>query len=117
MSAVVVQKSSQLVATRSMSWKGCESITRTGLVAYRTELVVMLWDVVHSRRLGKHGQLPTRYLRVAAILKETSNEFLRHLTSLPRHSYEYPRVPTTYIVGMLCRTRRALQLVATLSDL
>ena len=87
----------------------------------------MSWDVVHSRRLVKHGELPTRYvrvatrylrvatryLRVATILKETSHEFLRHLTSLLRHSYEYPRVPTTYIVGMSCRTRRALQLVAT----
>ena len=82
----------------------------------------MSWDVVHSRRLVKHGELPTRYLRVATrylrvatILKETSYEFLRHLTSLLRHSYEYPRVPTTYIVGMSCRTRRALQLVATLA--
>ena len=70
----------------------------------------MLWDFVHSRRLVKHGKLPTRYLRVATILKETSHEFLRHLTSLLQHSFEYPRVPTTYIVGMLCRTRRALQL-------
>ena len=73
----------------------------------------MSWDVVHSRRLVKRGELPTRYLRVAmrylqvaTILKETSHEFLRH-------SYEYPRVPTTYIVGMSCRTPRALQLVAT----
>ena len=97
-----------------------QSITHTGLIAYSTELVVMPWDVVHSRRLGKHGELPTRYLqvatrylRVATILKETSHEFLRHLTSLPQHSYEYPRVPTTYIVVMSCRTRRALQLVAT----
>ena len=80
----------------------------------------MSWDVVHSRRLVKRGEFPTRYLRVATrylrvatILKEISHEFLRHLTSLPRHSYEYPRVPTTYIVGMSCRTRRALQLVAT----
>ena len=77
----------------------------------------MSWDVVHSRRLVKHGELPTRvatrYLRVATILKETSHEFLRHQISLLRHSYEYPRVPTTYIVGMSCRTRRALQLVAT----
>ena len=80
----------------------------------------MSWDVVHSRRLDKHGELPTsylrvatKYLRVATILKETSHEFLRYLTSLPRHSYEYPLVPTTYIVGMSCRTRRALQLAAT----
>ena len=121
MSAVVVQKSSQLVATLSMSWKSYEnfkqfkilvasgsnsylkwaghgrSITRTDLVACRTELVVMSWDVVHSRRLVKHGELPTRYLRVATrylpvatILKETSHEFLRHRTSLLLHSYEYP---------------------------
>ena len=80
----------------------------------------MSWDVVHSRRLVKHGELPTRYLgvatrylRVATILKETSHEFLRHLTSLLRQSYKNPRVPTTFIVGMSCRTRRALQLVAT----
>ena len=80
----------------------------------------MSLDVVHSRRPVKHGELPmrylrvaTRYLRVATILKETSHEFLRHLTSLLRHSYEYPQVPTTYIVGMSCRTRRALQLIAT----
>ena len=80
----------------------------------------MSWDVVHSRRLVNNGELPTRYLQVAmryllvaTTMKETSHEFLRHLTSLPRHSYEYPQVPTTYIVGMSCRTRRALQLVAT----
>ena len=116
MSAFVVQNSSQLVATRSMSWKGYGnfkrfkilvasrskghgwSITRTDLVACRTKLVVMSWDVMHSRRLVKHGELPTRYLRVArrylrvaTILKETSYEFLRHLTSLLRHSYEYPQ--------------------------
>ena len=111
-----------------LKWAGHgRSTTRTDLVACRTELVVMLWDVMHSWRLVKHGELPTRYLRVATrylrvatrylrvatILKETSHEFLRHLTSLLRHSYEYPRVPTTYIIGMSCRTRRALQLVAT----
>ena len=55
----------------------------------------MSWDVVHS--LVKHGELPTSYLGVAMTLKATSHEFLRHLTSLLRHSYEYPRVPTTYI--------------------
>ena len=49
----------------------------------------MSWDVVHSQRLVKDGELPTRYLRVATkylrvatILKETSHEFLRHLMSL-----------------------------------
>ena len=80
----------------------------------------MSCDVVHSRSLVKHDELPTRYLRVATgyprvatILKETSHEFLRHLTSLLRHSYEYPRVPTTNIIGMSCRTHRTLQLVAT----
>ena len=80
----------------------------------------MSWDVMHSRRLVKHGELPTRYLRVATrylrvatILKETCHEFLRHLMSLLRHSYEYPRVPKTCIVGVSGRTRRALQLVAT----
>ena len=99
-------------------WAGHgRNITRTDLVAYRTELVVMSWDVVHSWRLVKTGELPTRYLRVNTILKETSHEFLRHLTSLLRHLYEYPRVPTTYIVGMSCRTRRALQLEAASYDL
>ena len=34
-------------------------ITRTDLVAYRTELVVMSSDVMRSRRLVKHGELPT----------------------------------------------------------
>ena len=84
------------------------SITRTDLVAYRTELIVMLWDVVHSRRLVKHAELPRRYTQVAMILKETSHEFLRQLMSLPKRYYEYLRVPGTYIVGMSCRTRRAL---------
>ena len=83
-------------------------MTRTDLVAYRTELVVMSWDVVRSRRLVKHGELPTGYLRVATTLKATSHEFLRHLTSSLRQAYEYPRVPKTFIVEMSCRTRRAL---------
>ena len=81
MSVVVIHKSSQFVATRSLSWKGYEnfkrfkilvathrlkvggawaghgrSITRTDLVAYRTELVVMLWNVEHSRCTVKHGE-------------------------------------------------------------
>ena len=123
MSVVVVQNSSKLVACRGkatrilnrlkfsqqlavLKWAGHgRNITRSDLVACRTELVVMLWDAVHSRRLVKHGELPTRYLRVTTILKETSHEFLRHLTSLLRHSYEYPRLS--------CRTRRTLQLIAT----
>ena len=80
-----------LVASRLLKWAGHgQSITRTDLVAYRTELLVMLWDVVHSQRVVKHGELPTRYLRVATTLKATSHEFLRHLTSLLRHAYEYP---------------------------
>ena len=54
-------------------WAGHgRSITRTDLVAYRTELVVMMWVVVRSRRLVKHGELPTRYLRVATTLKASS---------------------------------------------
>ena len=62
----------------------------------------MSWDVVHSRRLVKHGELPTRYLRVASrylgvatILKETSHEILRHLTSyydIPTSIREFPRL-------------------------
>ena len=68
----------------------------------------MSWDVVCSRRLAKNGELPTGYLRVAATLKATSHEFLRHVVSLLRHAYEYPRVPRTCIVEMSCRTRRAL---------
>ena len=59
------------------------SITRTDLVAYRTEVVVMSWDVMHSLHLVIHDELPTRYLRVATILKETSHKFLQHLMSLP----------------------------------
>ena len=55
MSAVVVHKSSQPVASRSNSpskkWVGHgRSTTRTDLVAYPTELVVISWDVVRSRR-------------------------------------------------------------------
>ena len=94
-----------------LKWAGHgRSITSTDLVAYRTELVVISWDVLCSRRHVKHGELPTSYmyLRVATALKASSHEFLRHLTSLLRHSPEYPRVPSTYIVEMPCRTRRAL---------
>ena len=34
------------------------SVTRTDLVAYHTELLVMSWDVVRSRCLVKYGELP-----------------------------------------------------------
>ena len=76
---IVVHKSSQLVAccgkaTRILNslklskqlavlkWAGHgRSKTLTDLVAYHTELVhvVMSQDVVRSRRLVKHGELPT----------------------------------------------------------
>ena len=60
----------------------------------------MSWDVVRSRRLVKYGELLTRYLRVATTFKATSHEFLRHVTNLLRHAYEYPRVPKTFIIEM-----------------
>ena len=66
------------------------SITRNDLVACRTELGVMSWDVVRSLRLVKYGELPTSYLR-ATIFKATSRELHPHLASLLRHSY----IPTS----------------------
>ena len=74
------------------------SITRTNLVACRTELVVMSWDVMHSRRLVKHGELPMRYLRVAmrylqaaSILKETSHELTTTLLRVSASSHDLYR--------------------------
>ena len=65
-----------LIATRSnLPSKSGWSITLTDLVAYRTELVVMPWDVVHSLRIFQ-------IWRVATIFKVTSRELLRHLASL-----------------------------------
>ena len=61
----------------------------------------MLWDVVHSRRLVKHGKLPMRYLRVATTLKATSHEFLRHFMSLLRHAYKYLQIPKTFSVELV----------------
>ena len=97
MSAVVVYKSFQHVACHGkatrilnglkfsyqvlatchlLKWVGHgRSITLSDLVAYSIELVVMSWDVMCSRRLVKHGELPTSYLPVATTLKATSQEF------------------------------------------
>ena len=59
----------------------------------------MSWDVVHSRRLVKHGELPmrylrvaTRYLRVATTLKETSHEFLVLPTTSHKFTMTFLRV-------------------------
>ena len=94
-----------LVATLSNSpSKSGRSITRMDLVAYRKELVLMSWDVVRSWRLVKWDKLST----CCYVIQDDFSELLRHLASLLRHSYEYPRVSTIYMVGMSCRTRRTL---------
>ena len=77
-------------------------ITRTDLVAYRTELVVMSSDVVRSRRLVKHGELPTIPTSCYDIEGDLSSSY-----DISRVYYEYPRVPKTFIVEMSCRIRRA----------
>ena len=74
-------------------WAGHgRSITRTDLVAYRTELVVMMWVVVRSRRLVKHGELPTRYLRVATTLKASSYDISQVYYDMPTSIREIPRL-------------------------
>ena len=76
------------------------SITRNDLVACRTELVVMSWDVVRSLRLVKYCELPTSYLRVATSCYDIQGDFSRvaatsrEFTTTFLHSYEYPRVST-----------------------
>ena len=47
-----------LAATRRLKVGGhVRSITRADLVTYRTELVVMSWNVVRSRRLITYGMI------------------------------------------------------------
>ena len=86
-----------------LKWAGRgRSITRTDLIAYRTELVVMSWDVVRSRHLVKHGELPTSYVRVATVLKATTTS---HELTTP-----FRRVSATFHdlyrnIRTSCRTR------------
>ena len=83
-----------LVAGRSNSPSSSgRSITRTDLVAYRTELE-MSWDGVHSRRLFKHGEIPTScydiegdFSRVPTTPHEFTTTFLRVSAS----SYDFYR--------------------------
>ena len=83
-----------LIATHSsLPSKSGWSITPTDLVAYRTELIVMLWDVVLSRHLLKYGVLATSYLQVATILKVTSCKLLRFLANFLHIFYEYREFP------------------------
>ena len=60
-----------LATTRRLKWEEHKSY-RSGstLVDCRTDLVLMSWLLVHSRRLAKHGdvaQVPTSCVRVATI--------------------------------------------------
>ena len=89
MSSVVVHNSPHIALTRSLSrstyenfkllknlattsrlnWEERKSYrSRSALVDCRTDLVLMLWLLVRSRRLAKHGDIarvPTSCVRVA----------------------------------------------------
>ena len=112
MSSVVVHNSTHIAITRSLSrstyenfkllkniaitrrlkWEERKSYrSRSVLVDCRTDLVLMSWLLVRSRRLAKHGDIarvPTscyELLRYTTILKPSSDELLREAYELLRY--------------------------------
>ena len=84
------------------------SLTCTDLVAYRTELVVMLCVLGIVSNMASYLPVDTSWLQVATIFKATPSDLLPHLPILLQHAYEYPQVSATYIVVMSCRTHGTL---------
>ena len=96
MSSVVVHNSSHIAITRSLSrstyenfkllknlattrrlkWEECKSYrSRSALEDCRTDLVLMSWLLVRSRRLAKHGDIarvPTSCVRVTTSCYDTT---------------------------------------------
>ena len=66
-----------------------QSITHTDLVAYHTELVVMLWDVVRCRCLVKYSELPTSGYDI-------QGDFSRVATTSPVFTRTFLRVSATF---------------------
>ena len=68
---VIFKLLKNIATTRRLKWEERKSYrSRSPLVDCRTELVLMLWLLVHSGRLAKHGDIarvPTSCVRVATI--------------------------------------------------
>ena len=92
MSSVVIHNSPHIAITRTLSrstyeifknlatpgsqkWEECKSYrSRSALVDCRTDLVIMLWLLVRSWRLCKHGDIA----QVATILKTSCYDMTRY---------------------------------------
>ena len=68
-----------LATTRRLKWEERKSYrSRSALVDCRSDLVLMSWLLVRSRRLAKHGDIArvtTSCVRVATILHDIEAEF------------------------------------------
>ena len=78
-----------LATTRPLKWEERKSYrSRSARVDCRTDLVLMSWLLVRSRRLAKHGDIARvvyELLRYNTILKPSSDELLREAYELLRH--------------------------------
>ena len=92
-----------IATTCRLKWKERKSYrSRSALVDCRTDLVLMSWLLVRSRRLAKHGDIARvvyELLRYNMILKPSSDELLpeaykllRYDTVLKRRSDEFTRI-------------------------